>query len=145
QIDTRSDVYALGVILYELLTGRLPYDLSNRTVYDAIRVIREEPPTQISAVRRALRGDIETIVSKALEKDRERRDESAAALAADVRRFLADEPILARPPSAAYQLRKFARRNKALVGGALAVLVALVVGSAGVTVQYVRAERARGQ
>src|SRR5690606_27772681 len=88
---------------------------------------------------------IETIVSKALEKDRERRYESAAALAADVRRFLGDEPILARPPSAAYQLRKFARRNKALVGGALAVLVALVVGSAGVTVQYVRAERARGR
>ncbi len=72
-LDTRSDVYALGVILYELLCGQLPYDMTRISVYEAARVIREKPPTRPSAVNRALRGDVETIVLKALEKDRERR------------------------------------------------------------------------
>ncbi|RMF81735.1 MAG: serine/threonine protein kinase [Planctomycetota bacterium] len=142
-IDTRSDVYALGVNLYELLTGRLPHDLARASLIEAVRIIRDEPPTQIRRVNKALRGDIETILDKALQKDKAQRYQSAADLAADIRRYLRDEPILARPPSAMYQLRKFARRNKSLVGGAAAVFVVLVAGVTVSTSQYIKAERAR--
>jgi tetratricopeptide (TPR) repeat protein len=127
-LDTRSDVYALGVILYQLLAGKLPYDVERRTLSDAVRAIAEEEPAPLRAVDRAYRGDVETIVSKALAKERDRRYASAAELAADLRRFLEDEPILARPASAAYQLSKFARRNKTLVGGIVAVFVVLAGG-----------------
>jgi serine/threonine protein kinase len=127
ELDTRSDVYALGVILYELLAGRLPYNLS-RQPHEAVRTIREEDPAPLSSVSRLYRGDIETIAAKALEKDKGRRYASAAALAADLQRYLNDEPIAARPASASYQLRKFARRHKALVGGIAAVFVVLVAG-----------------
>ena len=116
ELDTRSDVYALGVILYELLADRLPYQLSHQ-LHEAVRAIREEDPTRLSSISRAYRGDVDTIVAKALEKDKARRYSSAAALAADIRRYLADEPIMARPASTTYQLRKFARRHKALVIG----------------------------
>jgi serine/threonine protein kinase/Tfp pilus assembly protein PilF len=142
-IDTRSDVYAMGVTLYELLAGRGPYDLIGRSIVDAARVIREEPPTQLSSIRKMLRGDVDTIVSKALEKDKEQRYQSAADLAADIRRFLNDEPILARPPSTVYQVRKFAKRHKAIVGGTAAVMVVLVAGIIGISQQYFRAERQR--
>src|SRR6202165_3363470 len=113
ELDTRSDVYALGVILYQLLAGRLPYTISNK-LDEAVRTIREEDPAPLSSVSRNYRGDIETIISKALEKEKTRRYASAADLAADLRRHLADEPITARPASASYQLRKFARRHKTL-------------------------------
>jgi eukaryotic-like serine/threonine-protein kinase len=127
EVDTRSDVYALGVILYELLAGRLPYRISPK-LHEAVQTIREEEPTALSAVSSAYRGDIETIVDKALEKDKTRRYASAAELAADIRRYLQDEPIMARPASAAYQLQKFSRRHKALVVGAAAVFIVLIVG-----------------
>jgi len=127
-IDTRSDVYALGVILYELLAERLPYDLSKKMVHEAVRIIRQDEPTRLSSVVRTMRGDLETIVGKALEKEKERRYQSASALSADIERYLRDAPIAARPPSATYQLRKFARRNKALVAGAAAVFLALLAG-----------------
>src|SRR6185503_10756928 len=107
----------LGVVIFELLTGQLPYRVDRRMVPESVRVIREEEPSKLSSHDRTLRGDVETIVQKALEKDRDRRYPSAQALADDIRRHLSDEPILARPPSALYQLSKFARRNKALVGG----------------------------
>ena len=142
-LDTRSDVYTLGVILHEMLSGRLPYDTRTRFIHEAVRVIREQEPTRLSAVDRSLRGDIETITLKALEKEPSRRYQSAGDLAADVRRFLGDEPIAARPPSTAYQLRKFARRNRGLVGGAGAALAVLVLGVIASTFFAVRADHAR--
>jgi non-specific serine/threonine protein kinase/serine/threonine-protein kinase len=126
-IDTRSDVYALGVILYELLTGRLPYTISKK-LHEALQAIREEDPARLSAVNRTYRGDIETIVAKSLEKDRTRRYASAAELAADIQRYMNDEPIVARPPSATYQMQKFTRRHKALVVGVAAVFVVMIGG-----------------
>ena len=141
ELDTRSDVYALGVILYELLAGRLPYHISNK-LHEAVQTIREEDPTRLSSISRNYRGDIETIVAKALEKDKARRYASAAALAADIRRCLSDEPIMARPASASYQLQKFARRHKALVGGVAAVFVVLVSGIVASSWEALRARRA---
>jgi len=141
EIDTRSDVYTLGVILYELLAGRLPYE-TGRRIHEAISTIREKEPSALRTINRAFRGDVETIVARALEKDKTRRYGSAAELAADVRRYLHDEPIMARPPSTAYQLRKFARRNKALVTGVAAVFVVLVGGVVASTWEAVQARRA---
>ena len=99
-IDHRADVYALGVILFELAAHRLPYQLENRPLAEAARLILEQDPPRLGSINPELRGDVETIVAKALEKDPARRYPSAADLAADLRRWLAHEPILARPPSA---------------------------------------------
>ncbi|MGQ0626566.1 MAG: serine/threonine-protein kinase, partial [Phycisphaerales bacterium] len=142
EIDTRSDVYALGVILFELLTGRLPHDVREKPIAEAARIITEQPPTRLGAVDRGLRGDLDTIVNKALSAEPARRYPSAASLAMDLRRFAADLPILARRPSAAYQARKFAARNKALVGGMAAVFVALAGGVIGTSLALVRARAA---
>jgi tetratricopeptide (TPR) repeat protein len=140
-LDTRSDVYALGVILYELLAGNLPYNLHQKPLL-AVQIIREKEPAHLSSIARSYRGDIETIVAKALEKDKSRRYGSAAELAADIRRYLADEPITARPASASYQLVKFARRHKALAAGAGAVFVVLLAGVVASTGEALRARRA---
>jgi tetratricopeptide (TPR) repeat protein len=145
ELDTRSDVYSLGVVLYELMSGRLPHDLRGKTIPEAVRVIREDDPTPLSSVNRVFRGDVETIVAKALAKEKARRYQTAADLASDVRRYLKDEPIVARPASTFYQLRKFARRNKALVGGAAVAAAALVLGTAVASWQAVQATRARDQ
>ncbi|MHC4088889.1 MAG: tetratricopeptide repeat protein [Planctomycetota bacterium] len=145
ELDTRTDVYALGVIAYQLLAGRLPYDLGRKTVAEARRIIAEQPAPRLGRLDRALRGDIEAIVSKALEKDKARRYQSASDLATDLRRYLADEPILARPPSAIYQFAKFAKRNRALVGGAVGMLILLVVGFAGTSLGMKRAQRAEAK
>ena len=141
-LDIRSDVYALGVITYELLAGRLPYDTDRKALHEIVQAIRETDPVRLSSIQRTYRGDIETIVAKALEKDKVRRYASAAELAADIRRYLADEPIVARPPSATYQLKKFARRNRGLVIGAAAVVLVLIGGVMASTWQAVRARRA---
>src|SRR5688572_5952833 len=141
ELDTRSDVYALGVILYELLSGRLPYNISKK-LHEALHAIREEDPSKLSSINRTFRGDIETIVAKALEKDKARRYSSAAELAGDITRYLKDEPIQARPPSTSYQLQKFARRHKALVWGIAAVFLVLTGGIFVSTWQAVRASRA---
>jgi serine/threonine protein kinase len=127
-IDARSDVYALGVMLYELVSGRRPYTVDGRDVVQAARTISEEEPTQLSSVNPRLRGDIETIVQKAMEKEPERRYASAAELSADIRRFLRDEPIRARRATVIHQLTKFARRNKAVVGGIAMTIVGLSCG-----------------
>jgi tetratricopeptide (TPR) repeat protein/predicted Ser/Thr protein kinase len=140
-LDTRSDVYALGVILYELLAGRLPYTLSLK-LHEAVHTIREGDPAPLSSISRVFRGDVETIVSKALEKDKTRRYGSASALAEDIRRYLREEPILARAPSASYQLQKFARRHKALVVSVAVVFVVLTAGVVASTLEAVRARRA---
>ncbi len=124
EIDVRTDVYALGVILYEMLTERLPYEFEHATLPQAIRIICEEAPKPPSRARSEARDresrkteridrDVETIVLKALEKHPERRYQSAAAMAEDVTRYLANQPIQARPPSALYQFRKLVARHKA--------------------------------
>ena len=143
ELDTRSDVYALGVIAYELLAGTLPYTIDGSRIHEAITAIRDTDPASLSSSDRTLRGDVETIVGKALEKDKSRRYQSAAELAADIRRYLAHQPITAAPPSATYQLRKFARRHKGLVGGAVATVAVLVAGLAASTMFAIRAEQAR--
>jgi tetratricopeptide (TPR) repeat protein len=144
-LDTRSDVYSLGVVLYELLCERVPYEVSSVQVFEATRVIREQTPTRPSTINRALRGDLETIVLKALEKDRERRYASASALAADVGRHLKHEPVLARPPSTSYRLAKFVRRNRVAVAAAAAIVLALVGGIIGTSWQAIRATRAEAE
>ncbi len=127
-IDTRSDTYALGVILYQLLADAPPLDFSSVSMFEAMRMIREDDPVSLGQLDRACRGDLETIAAKALEKDRDRRYGTAAQLADDVRRYLRDEPVLARPAGTVYQLRKAIRRNRGLVVGACAAVLALVIG-----------------
>jgi WD40 repeat protein/serine/threonine protein kinase len=151
-VDTRSDIYSLGVLLYELLTGTTPFanERFKNAGYDEIRrIIREEEPprpstrlstlglaattasaspgTELRKLSTVVCGDLDWIVMKALEKDRSRRYETASAFAADVQRYLADEPVQARPPSVLYRLRKLARRHRRAVVPASALAFAAVV------------------
>ncbi|MFT5423435.1 MAG: serine/threonine protein kinase/tetratricopeptide (TPR) repeat protein [Phycisphaerales bacterium] len=142
-MDTRSDIYSLGVVLYELLSGRLPYDLTGKPIHEAARVITDTSAARLSSIDSHLKGDIETIVGKALEKDRDRRYQSASDFAADIERFLSNHPISARPPSAAYQLRMFTRRNRVLVSGVAATFVVLVAGILATTAFAVVADQRR--
>lgn len=125
-MDTRSDVYALGVVLYELLTGHIPYNLEQKALHEAVQTIRETSPTKLSKYGNELGGDLEIIVNKALDKDRERRYQTAAEFAKDLQRYLNNEPISARPPSMVYKTTKFVRRNSALT---LASVVVLIIAS----------------
>jgi serine/threonine protein kinase/tetratricopeptide (TPR) repeat protein len=166
-IDTRADIYSLGVILYELLTGLRPIDgerLRTAALSEMVRIIEDEVPSKpstrlstheslpsLAALRQTepkklmamLRGELDWVVMKCLEKQRDRRYDTANGLARDVQRYLADEPVEARPPSAGYRIRKFVRRHKASAIAASLVVVALVTGMAGTTWQWIRAERAR--
>jgi eukaryotic-like serine/threonine-protein kinase len=166
-VDTRSDIYSLGVLLYELLTGTTPLDrrrLKEAAFLEVLRLIREEEPprpsTRLStaeglssiAANRGLepkrltglmRGELDWIVMKSLDKDRNRRYETANAFVADVLHYLNDESVLACPPSATYRLRKFARRNKGPVLTGTIIFALLLGGIVGTTWGLVRAQRAR--
>lgn len=130
ELDARSDVYSLGIVMYELLSGGLPYELEKKVLQEAMRVIQEVEPTSLSQISKVYRGDVETIVGKALTKDRTRRYQSASELASDIFRFLSDEPITARPPSAMYQVRKFAKRHRVIAGGVTVASLGIVAGLA---------------
>jgi len=148
EVDTRTDVYSLGVILYELLSGRPPHDLTSLALHDAVRTICESVPASLGSIDRRLRGDLDTIVAKAIDKDSSRRYQSVAEFAADLGRHLRHEPVTARPPSALYVLSRFARRNRGLVTGAVLALAALLIGAIGTATFAWRAsheaERAAG-
>jgi eukaryotic-like serine/threonine-protein kinase len=128
-IDARSDVYALGVVLFELLTGRLPYEVKHRALVDALHTIRNDEPSRLGSADPGLRGDLETIVGKCLEKDKDRRYESVGTLADDLRRYRELKPIVARPPSTWYQLKKFTQRHRGLVIGAATTVLAILGGA----------------
>lgn len=142
RVDARADVYSLGVILFELLSGRHPYELKDRPLPEAARLIEEHEPTMLRTIDSRWRGDIDTIVATCLEKDPARRYASAGALASDIRRHLEERPIVARPATTWYQVSKFARRNRVLVAGVAATFVALLAGIVGTSVGLVRANAA---
>ena len=130
ELDTRSDVYSLGVVCYELLAGRLPYDVTAKPLSEAIRTIVEVAGRPLGTIDKAFRGEIETIVGKAFEKEKDRRYQSAADLAADIRRHLHGEPIDAKRDSEWYVLKRVLRRH--IVPTTFAALFVLVVSAAAV-------------
>ncbi len=143
-VDARTDVYALGVILYELISGRLPHELRSKPIAEAARIVRDDRPAPLNSKGSPrCDRDLETIVLHAIEKDRERRYATAAALAEDLRRYLRNETILARPATTFDQFSKLARRNKGLVLGLTAAAVAISSGLVISTVLYLKEQKAR--
>ncbi|UCF33674.1 MAG: protein kinase [Phycisphaerales bacterium] len=143
EVDIRCDVYALGVLLYELLTGQLPYDFTTSYPFEIPRVIREQEPRRPSAISRALRGDIETIVLKSLEKDPGRRYQSALDMAQDIWRFLNNEPIEAKRDRAAYVFKKALVRHRKAATAACLLAILVTSSAIGFGVLYGLAERQR--
>lgn len=130
RVDQRSDVYALGVILYELLCGEYPHALQNTSFIEAARIVSEQPPRGLAKRRPELAGDVDTLVMKALESDRDRRYQSAGDFADDIERYLDNRPILARPATAAYLTGKFFRRHRIATAAAAVVLLSLLAAVA---------------
>jgi len=128
-LDVRSDVYSLGMVLYELLAGRPPYDVSSRAVYEVARIVREDEPEPLSNLNRSLGRDVCRIVGRCLQKDRERRYSSAAELSADIGRCLAGEPIEAWSPGLLEGIVRLARRHRIAAAATAGVLVATAVAS----------------
>ncbi len=128
RVDARTDIYSLGVLGYEALTGRLPHEMGGDPLPAWIRRIVEEEPPDPGALDPRLRGDLSLILLTALAKEPSRRYAGASTLADDLRRYLAGEPITARAPTASYQFRRFLKRHKALAGGGAATLAALLIG-----------------
>ncbi len=169
-VDTTTDVYSLGVLLYELLTGVLPFEsgVLREADFDEIRrIIREDEPakpssrlsipgdqatvaarnrqTSTTALAKRVRGDLDWITMRALEKDRSRRYQSASELALDIERYLRDEPVVAGPPSTTYRMTKLIKRHRRAVGTLAAIVVALAIGLGVSTTMFFRAEIAREQ
>jgi serine/threonine protein kinase len=142
-IDTRSDVYALGLVLYELLSGTLPYTTDSGKIFDFASEVRQGKLTPLGSRQKSLRGDIDAIVNKALQKDREQRYQSAYGLAQDIRRFLSGEAVIARRPGFSYQFRVFARRNKSLIGLVAGAFVLLLAGIIATTSLLIEVNRER--
>jgi WD40 repeat protein len=140
-VDAQTDVHALGVMLYELLTLRLPHEIDGLPLMEAARRLRDEDPPRPSSFAPEVRGDLEAIVMTAIAKDRGRRYASAAALATDLRRWLAGEPVVARPETAMEGIGRLVRRHRALATGIAAVFVALVLGLVASAWQAARATR----
>lgn len=131
-IDVRSDVYALGVILYELLAGKMPYDVRKKAIHEIARIVQEDDPTPLSAINRALKGDVALIAGKCLAKDRNHRYSSASELSSDIERHLTGEPISATRPGVVHGLLRLARKHRAVTLATLGVLLAFVVAFIGI-------------
>jgi serine/threonine protein kinase len=134
--DTRMDIYALGVIAFEVLSGQLPYDLRGRSPTDAARIIRDQSQRRLGGLNPVCRGDLTTIINKALAKELAARYQSVGELAEDLRRYLRREPILAHRPSTAYQVRKLVARHKLTAALLAALFVTSAVSAVGMTVLY---------
>ena len=141
ELDVRADVYAMGVVLYELLAGRPPYDVAHKGVFEVAHVVRDVDPAPLSSVNKTLRRDLATIVHKCLEKDRGRRYSSAAELAADLGRYLVGDPIIAAPMGFVDGVTRLARRHRIAATAAATVFLALVGATLAVTTFAIRAER----
>lgn len=142
-IDVRSDVYALGVILYELLAGKMPYDVKKKAIHEVARIVQEDDPKPLSSFNRALKGDVAVIAGKCLEKDRVRRYSSASELGSDVGRYLSGEAISASPPGFVDGLIRLARKHRAAALAVTCVFATLVLAVVGISVFASRASRDR--
>lgn len=143
QITIRSDIHALGVILYELLAGELPFDFKNAPAVGVMQIIKSQDPKPLSVISRAFRGDLDAIAAKCLEKDKRDRYASAGDLEAEIARYLAGEPILTRPLGFVGGLARLARKHKAAAAAAMGVFASLLAAVVGISLFAVHAERSR--